>query len=173
MFQKILVVLDRSDFEPQVIQKAFNLAQLTGAKLALLHVIALQESTVLLLSEVERQKDWAEIDLMCWNAWGEDDRVTTAPAKLVRPKTKIKVAANITALDPSVLNHLNYDSDNVAKTCTPTQSRKLEHAIVDITQLCKADLIVIALPQSSHAVPVCYNVLPVADCPVLIFNSYS
>jgi nucleotide-binding universal stress UspA family protein len=172
MFQKILVVLDRSNFDPQVIQKAFTLTQLSGAKLTLLHIIALQDSTVLLLSELEQKKDWAEIDIMCWSASNKHDCVTAAPTKLVRPKTKLKVAANVATLEPPVLNHLHHASDNVMETYgpSPSPSHRLGDTIVDIAQFCKADLIVMALPQLSDFVPVCYDVLSVTDCPVLIFK---
>lgn len=164
MFQKILAVVDRQD-DRQMLQNLLQFSQHNGAKLTLLHVLNVSdESMLLLLSDLERQKYWAGTNLMNWNVWNHQDR----SPKQVRPKTKLKVEANVATLEPSVLNDQKFDRIST----TSLSSRNLEQAIVGIAQRCKADLIVISLSQNSSIEfpAVCCDVMQMAHCSVLILK---
>lgn len=157
MFQKILAVVDQN--HRSLLQRSIPFSQCSDAKLSLLHLLKVQgESILLLLSDLERQKYWAGTELTDWNVWNDRER----SLKRVRPKTKLKVAANVATLEPTVLNDQKFDRISTTD--------HLGRSIVEIAQLCKADLIVMSLsPTALIALPtVCLDVARMAHCSVLI-----
>ncbi|GAP94857.1 hypothetical protein NIES2104_13740 [Leptolyngbya sp. NIES-2104] len=104
-----------------------------------------------MFSDLERQKHWAGAELTDWNVWNDRER----SLKRVRPKTKLKVAANVATLEPTVLNDQKFDRISTTDD--------LGQSIVEIAQWCKADLIVMSLSPT-----VCLDVARMAHCSVLI-----
>lgn len=151
MFQHVLVVLDRHS--PAIaVQTMLTAAQSIGEKLSRLQIELLHDRLpLLLLSELDRQKEWSSITAFCNSAAHQ----SAATPTLIRPKSKLKVVGTAS----TVLNSLQDSSEPIPQT------RRLEIAIASIAQLCKADLIILGLSQFQS---IEYSrLIQMADCAVL------
>lgn len=153
MFQRILVVVDHAEISRAVFEHAIALAQITGGELFLLHLTAKTNQPRVTVLECQKHKEVRDNGVF---------NTVIKAEMLSKPLLLNERSAKVTAVEPTLFNHLQVDRDPTDNS-TLQSAEALDRTVAQIAHLCKADLIVMELDTIGA-------VLQSLSCSTLLIN---